>query len=66
MRSGAGPAPLDGLGALPHQRLCDLMMDEVERVRQAYGPAKYQRLTALKRQYDPDNFFRLNQNIPPG
>lgn len=45
----------------------NFMMDEgQERVRQAYGPAKYQRLTALKRQYDSDNFFRLNQNIPPG
>jgi FAD/FMN-containing dehydrogenase len=37
----------------------------VERVRQAYGPKKYDRLRALKQQYDPDNFFRINQNIPP-
>ena len=36
-----------------------------ERVRDSYGAAKYDRLRALKREVDPDNFFRLNQNIPP-
>ena len=42
-----------------------LMEEGEERVRQAYGAEKYDRLKALKRKYDPDNFFRLNQNIPP-
>jgi hypothetical protein len=42
-----------------------LMEEGEERVREAYGAAKYDRLKALKRRYDPDNFFRLNQNIPP-
>jgi FAD/FMN-containing dehydrogenase len=32
---------------------------------QIYGQAKYDRLVELKRKYDPDNFFRLNQNIRP-
>ena len=36
-----------------------------ERIRAAYGADKYDRLKALKRKYDPDNFFRINQNIPP-
>jgi FAD/FMN-containing dehydrogenase len=36
-----------------------------ERVRTAYGAEKYDRLKALKQKYDPDNFFRINQNIPP-
>jgi hypothetical protein len=35
------------------------------RVRAAYGEAKYERLRALKREHDPTNFFRLNQNIRP-
>ena len=35
-----------------------------ERIRESYGPEKYDRLQALKQRYDPDNFFRINQNIP--
>ena len=31
-------------------------------VRAAFGP-QYDRLLALKRKYDPQNLFRLNQNI---
>jgi hypothetical protein len=42
-----------------------LMEEGEERIRQAYGAEKYERLKGLKRRYDPDNFFRLNQNIPP-
>ena len=42
-----------------------LMEEGEDRIRQAYGPKRYDRLKALKRKYDPDNFFRLNQNISP-
>jgi hypothetical protein len=34
-------------------------------VRAIYGNEKYDKLVTLKRKYDPDNFFRLNQNIRP-
>jgi FAD/FMN-containing dehydrogenase len=42
------------------------MVDEgEERVREAYGEKTYARLAQIKRKYDPDNLFRLNQNIKP-
>ena len=36
-----------------------------ERVRAAYGAEAWARLSALKKVWDPENFFRLNQNIRP-
>ena len=36
-----------------------------DRIRAAYPDMTWNRLRAVKRQYDPENLFRLNQNIPP-
>jgi hypothetical protein len=36
-----------------------------DRVRDAYSADTYERLRALKREYDPGNLFRLNQNVRP-
>ena len=35
-----------------------------DRVKAAYG-AKYEKLVAVKKKYDPKNLFRVNQNIQP-
>jgi FAD/FMN-containing dehydrogenase len=36
-----------------------------ERVRAAYPGGTWERLAEIKARYDPDNVFRLNQNVPP-
>jgi FAD/FMN-containing dehydrogenase len=38
---------------------------EADRVCDAYGAEKYEQLVTLKDRYDPDNLFRMNQNIKP-
>jgi FAD/FMN-containing dehydrogenase len=43
----------------------NLGTEGADRVRAAYAPATYERLVGLKDAYDPDNVFRLNQNVPP-
>lgn len=42
-----------------------LSHDETDRVEFAYGAA-YKRLVEIKQKYDPENLFRVNQNIRPG
>lgn len=36
-----------------------------ERVREAYPGDTWARLSRIKKRYDPDNLFRLNQNVTP-
>jgi len=38
--------------------------DEQDRVPEAYHE-RWDRIVAVKSHYDPNNFFRLNQNVPP-
>jgi len=41
-----------------------LTEEETDRLRAAYGPG-YNRLVKVKKKYDPQNLFRMNQNIAP-
>jgi FAD/FMN-containing dehydrogenase len=41
-----------------------LSADEHDRVRRTYG-VNLERLAQIKRRYDPNNLFHLNQNIDP-
>jgi FAD/FMN-containing dehydrogenase len=62
-----GRAALDEAGpyALVGRYVNDVAEVEDGLARSIYGDAKYERLLALKRAWDPDNVFRLNQNIRP-
>ena len=57
---GADLAPLSIPG-----RYVNFDTDADADVRGAYGDAIYTRLARLKRQYDPHNLFRRNQNVRP-
>ena len=55
-------APWTGRGVYVNM----LNFDELDRVVEAMGgPEKYAKLGRLKAQYDPQNLFRMNYNIPP-
>jgi FAD/FMN-containing dehydrogenase len=38
--------------------------DDDTRIANAYGE-NFERLKKIKKKYDPDNFFRMNNNIKP-
>jgi FAD/FMN-containing dehydrogenase len=56
----SGMAPFESTG-----RYVNDVSEADERLTSIYGDAKAERLVALKREWDPDNVFRLNQNIRP-
>jgi hypothetical protein len=41
-----------------------MMQDDQARVKESYG-VNFDRLRKIKKKYDPDNFFHINQNIKP-
>ena len=53
-----------GIGTAP-TRTSSSRDEGASRLRASYGEDKYARLVALKNKWDPDNIFRLNQNIAP-
>lgn len=58
-----GAGQVEGLG----ERLRGPLLtaaDEGERVRSAFGD-RYDRLVEVKNRWDPDNLFRMNQNVAP-
>jgi len=56
----------DALRGDNHAAYVNFLGDEGEaRVHDAYPAGTWERLARVKAQYDPDNLFRLNQNVPP-
>jgi FAD/FMN-containing dehydrogenase len=56
----------DALHTVPGAAYVNFVGDEgAERVRAAYPKATFERLQRIKSRLDPNNLFRLNQNIPP-
>jgi FAD/FMN-containing dehydrogenase len=51
--------------AAPGMALNFVQDEGPRRVRDAFSDRTYERLVALKREWDPENVLRLNQNIPP-
>jgi FAD/FMN-containing dehydrogenase len=50
---------------LPGRYINELSEEGPDVTAASYGPAKLERLRALKREWDPANVFRLNHNVAP-
>jgi FAD/FMN-containing dehydrogenase len=59
-------AYFEALGSIGKGVYSNFLESEGEaRIREAYPDGAYDRLVAVKRRYDPDNVFHVNQNIRP-
>ena len=58
------PLPPTVRPRLPRKKRNFMADDDQAKVRVNYG-SNYDRLTQVKRAYDPENLFHLKQNIPP-
>jgi hypothetical protein len=60
-------ALLDGMEPWQGDRrlVNNLAPDEATDVVAIYGPERYERLAAVKKEYDPTNMFRINHNVVP-
>ncbi|MEU5566780.1 FAD-binding oxidoreductase [Micromonospora musae] len=58
---------LDGLEPWRGERrlVNNLAPEEAGDAAAIYGPGRYERLTSVKKSYDPTNLFRLNHNVAP-
>ena len=56
--------PTPGVGSFDRPRVRNFLGD-ADAARSSYGDETYNRLVALKNDYDPTNVFQLNQNIEP-
>ncbi len=58
-------AVVDGAADASTGRAYVNFLGDADEAQSSYGADTYARLVALKREYDPTNVFRLNQNIQP-
>ena len=64
-RTMAAIAPFTMAGEYVNDAVAEAGEDRAGHGVRIYGASRYGKLAALKREWDPDNVFHLNHNIPP-